>query len=107
MMSKQTTDINKDGKAGGCCCSGKDQQRDEIANQAVQSNDLPLQKLAVKGASCGGCVGKIERALLSVAGVEEAHMNLSTGVAIVSGDAVMQMLIDALEAVGFSATQAE
>jgi len=107
MMSKQTTEIKENEKTGGCCCAGKNQHRSEGAERSVQGNDLPLHTLAVKGATCGGCVEIIERALQSVASVAEARMNLSTGIAIVSGEVAVESLISTLENVGFSAAKAE
>lgn len=35
-------------------------------------------ELAVRGMRCSGCIAKIERGLMSIAGVEEARVNLST-----------------------------
>ncbi|MEM9378278.1 MAG: heavy metal-associated domain-containing protein, partial [Pseudomonadota bacterium] len=35
--------------------------------------------LSVRGAKCGGCLAKIEKALTRVPGVEQARLNLSTG----------------------------
>ena len=106
-MNKQTTEIKENEKKGGCCCAGKNQHQSEGADRSVQSNDSPLHTLAVKGATCGGCVEIIEGSLQSVAGVVEARMNLSTGIAIVSGDVAVESLISTLENVGFSAVKAE
>src|SRR5690348_17067615 len=39
----------------------------------------------VKGASCAGCIAKIERGVKAIAGVESARLNLSTGKLVVSG----------------------
>lgn len=106
-MSKQKTEIEETAKIGGCCCAVKEKTDTDTTERNLQSNDLPLHKLAVVGATCGGCVKKIEQALQSVAGVDDASMNLFAGIAIVSGDAAIPTLIRALEAVGFSATKAE
>ena len=96
MMSAQTSVI-KENKKTSCCCAGKDQVRSEGTDRNVPDPDLPLHKLTVVGATCGGCVGKIERALQSVAGVEEARMNLSAGIAFVSGDVATETLVCALK----------
>ncbi len=102
-MKKQITENVK----GGCCCASDTRNQVEEIVAATQSTDLPRHTLMVKGASCGGCVDIIDRALLSVAGVEAASMDLSTGIAIISGDVTTETLINALESVDFSATKAE
>lgn len=106
-MSKQTTEIKENEKTGGCCGASKGQHQVDGANRTIQSNYLPQHTLTVKGATCGGCVEKIEQALLSVSGVEDARMKLSTGIAIVSGNVTTESLICALEDVGFSAAKTE
>lgn len=106
-MSKQKIKIEETAKTDGCCCAVKEKVDSDTTERTLQSNDLPLHKLAVVGATCGGCVKKIEQALKSVAGVDDASMNLFAGIAIVSGDVAMSTLIRALEAVGFSATKVE
>ncbi|MDF1644969.1 MAG: heavy metal-associated domain-containing protein [Pseudomonadales bacterium] len=106
MNTKENEKI-KNEKSGGCCCSGKTRNTGNDLVAETNNTDLPLHVLAVNGASCGGCVGKIERALLSIYGVEKAQMNLQTGTAIVSGDVAIETLIRALEDVGFSASKAE
>lgn len=35
--------------------------------------------LSVRGAKCGGCISKIESAVMAISGVEQARMNLSNG----------------------------
>lgn len=106
-MSKQITAIGKNKEATGCCCASKNQRHAEAVEKTTQNSDLPRHLLAVNGATCGGCVGKIERALQSVYGVESARMNLITGVATVSGGVAIELLISALEKAGFSATTVE
>jgi Cu+-exporting ATPase len=105
-MRKKINELVKNEKVGGCCCADKAQLQAEGSDRSVEGNDFPLHKLIVTGATCGGCASKIERTLQSVAGVEEAHMNLSAGVAVVSGDVTTESLIKALENVGFSASKA-
>ena len=106
-MNTKIYEQEKNEKSGGCCCSGKTRNTGNDLVAETNNTDLPLHVLTVKGASCGGCVGKIERALLSISGVEKAQMNLQTGTAIVSGDVAIETLIRALEDVGFSASKAE
>ncbi len=49
-----------------------------------QSSDWDL---AIGGMHCASCVGRVENALKSVAGVREAQVNLATNSARISGDA--------------------
>lgn len=89
----------------GCCCAN--QQPSIVAPIVKDSGDLPVQKFKVEGASCGACVGKIERALLTASGVKQARMDLSTGTATVTGtvDSIDSAdLIRALAQAGFVAT---
>lgn len=48
------------------------------AHVRALANDQYTLELIVRGASCGGCLNKIETALRSVDGVESVRMNLST-----------------------------
>jgi Cu+-exporting ATPase len=100
-MNNKLNDVVIENKTSGCCCASKESQSKLLGSSANENNDLPSQKLIVEGASCGGCVGKIEKALLAVSGVETAKMELSTGIATVSGTAEIQHLIRALESAGF------
>ncbi|MEL6858318.1 MAG: heavy metal translocating P-type ATPase [Pseudomonadota bacterium] len=45
---------------------------------------LSALTLSVRGAQCGGCLSKIERALTALTGVEGARMNLSNGKLLVT-----------------------
>ncbi|MGH7304538.1 MAG: cation transporter, partial [Candidatus Rokuibacteriota bacterium] len=51
----------------------------------------------VRGMHCAACVGKVERALTSVSGVEQASVNLATEQATVSFDPALTT-VDALRA---------
>ena len=42
-------------------------------------------ELIIEGAGCASCVGKIEGALTSVTGVQQAEMNFATRTVSVSG----------------------
>jgi Cu2+-exporting ATPase len=50
-------------------------------------------EVAVKGASCAGCIAKIERGVGVMPGVENARLNLSTGKLTVLGRAIVPQLI--------------
>ncbi len=69
-----------------------------------QSHEL---ELIVTGASCAGCVRKIESALQGVAGVEQAEMNFAQRTATVTGTATAQALIAAVEQAGYGASVQE
>jgi len=60
-------------------------------------------RLAVEGMHCASCVGRVEKALLSVPGAQNASVNLATGNATVEGDASAGDLIKALENAGYPA----
>lgn len=60
-------------------------------------------ELAVSGMSCAGCVGRVERALLAVAGVTAASVNLASERAAVSGTAAAPALVAAIEGLGYQA----
>jgi P-type Cu+ transporter len=64
-------------------------------------------QLAISGASCASCVRRIETALLSVPGVDQASMNLADLSARIEGTATPQDLIAAVEAAGYGAAVVE
>ena len=47
---------------------------------------MQTQQLKVTGMTCGGCVGKVTRALNEVAGVRDAKVLLPTGEATIEFD---------------------
>lgn len=66
----------------------------------VQSQPV---KLAIQGMHCAGCVGQVEKALLAVSGVSEAHVNLATEQAVIKGAAGVDALIAAVAETGKTA----
>ncbi len=62
-----------------------------------------LQELVVEGASCAGCVKKIETALQRVPGVRRAEMNLALRSVSITGTADTETLIAAIEKAGYGA----
>lgn len=67
-------------------------------------------KLSVSGMSCEHCRCRVERALLELAGVQSADVDLATGMVTVTvaADAPStEKLITAIEAVGYKAAVAE
>ncbi len=69
----------------------------------AQPNVLPSsrQVLVVCGMTCGGCVQSVERALLRVPGVERALVDLSTGQAVIEGNASTEALVNAVQETGY------
>ena len=67
--------------------------------------DVPATSvdLVVEGMTCASCVGRVERALAAVPGVQSATVNLATERALVRGTADVATLVQAIEAVGYDA----
>ncbi len=61
------------------------------------------QELLIEGASCAGCVKKIETALQNVPGVVHAEMNFAQRTASIEGTADTGTLIKAVEGAGYGA----
>ncbi|MCC5966386.1 MAG: copper-translocating P-type ATPase [Natronohydrobacter sp.] len=59
--------------------------------------------LVIDGMTCAACVGRVERALRAVPGVDLAEVNLATERARVTGHADPARLVAAVSAVGFDA----
>lgn len=65
-------------------------------------------QLNINGMSCASCVGRIEKALAKVAGVEQVTVNLASETATVRGLAVpTDLLIAAVEKAGYQASLPE
>ena len=88
---------------GGCCCASKSSTAANTRSSVDSDSDIPLQRLQVQGATCGGCVRSIEQTLHAVSGVSDACMDLATGVASVVGRVESNALIEALHRAGFPA----
>lgn len=74
--------------------------------QAAADSDAVT--LVVENMVCGGCMGKVERVLGAVDGVESARANLSmkrVAVTFVPGRVGKDALVDALQAAGFKAAE--
>jgi Cu+-exporting ATPase len=61
------------------------------------------QNFIIKGANCGSCVAKIEKALNSVQGAQNVEMNFAQRTVRVEGKACESTLIKAVENIGYSA----
>ncbi len=57
--------------------------------------------LSITRMRCASCAGSIEKALLKVAGVEEARVNFATGQATIRGSAARKALEAAVKALGY------
>lgn len=72
--------------------------------EVYQPPNGPIE-LSVEGMHCASCVGRVEGALRSVAGVADARVNLTSGSAVVSGNGIsVHALLQAVEDRGFTAT---
>ncbi len=62
-------------------------------------------ELTVEGATCGGCVKSIEKAISQVTGVETVAFDLESKQARIEGNADQQLVIDAIEMAGFDVVE--
>jgi copper chaperone CopZ len=62
--------------------------------------------LKITGMTCPHCAMTVTKALQSVDGVQAADVKLEEGLALVTGDAAPERLIQAVEAQGYRAHQA-
>ncbi|MGX9460261.1 heavy metal translocating P-type ATPase [Shewanella sp. A14] len=60
-------------------------------------------QLLIEGAGCASCVGKIEKALKTVAQVEQAEMNFADRSVMVTGEVEVANLLEAVENAGYHA----
>ena len=72
----------------------------------MAESQLHEVSLAIGGMSCASCVGRVERALLAVPGVQRAAVNLATEQARVDGSAELAGLIAAVKKAGYEAAPA-
>ncbi|OJU89254.1 MAG: copper-translocating P-type ATPase [Burkholderiales bacterium 66-5] len=72
----------------------------EKAGYAVPASSI---ELAVEGMTCASCVGRVEKALKAVPGVEQAAVNLATERASVRGVAAVADLLAAIARAGYAA----
>lgn len=98
MKTPDSANMTKARQGSGCCCGNK-----SAAVISTQASGLPVQHVQVENATCGGCATSIEQALQSVSGVVDARMDLTRGIASVTGTAQPRDLVKALEREGFLA----
>ncbi|WP_193161774.1 heavy metal translocating P-type ATPase [Microbulbifer hainanensis] len=65
----------------------------------------PQHRFQLEGVSCAGCVRKIESALQSVPGVEDARVNLGDRTLAVEGDVDAAACVAAVESAGYGAEE--
>ena len=59
----------------------------------------------IEGMSCGHCKAAVEKALKAVAGVETAVVDLEKKQAVVTGNAVMEAMREAVEDAGYEVVE--
>ena len=65
---------------------------------------MKKEQFTVTGMTCAACSARVEKAVLKVPGVFECSVNLLTNSMIVSGDAVADDIISAVEKAGYGAS---
>lgn len=73
----------------------------------MSDSNSDFVELAIEGARCAGCVGKIEKALRAVPGVTQAEMNFAARTATVKGAVDMDALVAAVADIGYGAEPVE
>ncbi|WP_250459243.1 heavy metal translocating P-type ATPase [Microbulbifer litoralis] len=71
----------------------------------AEESNRPAHRFRLEGASCAGCVRKIESALNDVPGVDEARVNLGDRTLTVRGDADPQACVAAVQGAGYGAEE--
>ena len=72
-----------------------------IARKSLSDTNESV-RFEVQGMTCGGCSGKVEKALSAIEGVEKVVVELDPGQATVIGTADVTQLKDAVRTVGFT-----
>jgi copper chaperone CopZ len=62
-----------------------------------------MQRLAVSGMTCAGCVGAVTRVLARVPGAANVQVTLETGRAEIAGSATPDALLNAVRKAGYGA----
>lgn len=99
-----TQNLRDQSPGGGCCCSEQVATPGDGKHVGVTVNKtLPSEKIRIQGVVCGGCVKTLEEAIFTVSGVEDASVELTTGVATVFGAVDSDRLIAAISEMGYGA----
>ncbi|KKL88523.1 hypothetical protein LCGC14_1923850 [marine sediment metagenome] len=81
---------------------------DESGSAEVVAQNADDIVLNIKGMTCGGCENRVKGALTACEGVKDVHVSYKNGKAIVhieKGKANKEKLIEAVEKVGFTASE--
>lgn len=110
----------KDAEEGRCCAAGSEEDRashshpqgddagqEQPSSKSGTDDTADQVHLAVTGATCSSCVNTIEKALMSVSGVHQSHMNLADNTATAWGAADPDALVKAIESAGYGASVIE
>jgi Cu+-exporting ATPase len=71
--------------------------------QVTKNNSTIVQEYRIEGAGCASCVGKIEKAINQVSGVDAAAMNFAQRTVTVDGNVTSEQIISAVEGIGYKA----
>jgi copper chaperone len=63
-----------------------------------------MMELKIDGMTCGHCTAAVKKALVRVAGVESADVDLAAGRARIAGNADAAVLVAAVQDEGYQAT---
>lgn len=69
------------------------------------NNNTNMKEYKIKGMNCSHCCANATKAILSIPGVIDAHVDLATGKAQINGDVTFEQVKDAMESLGFSAEE--
>ncbi|MEQ4691939.1 copper-exporting P-type ATPase CopA [Providencia manganoxydans] len=97
-----TTPIEQPETDSAAICDIPAQQADLGEQPEISPSDDSVQ-LLLDGMTCASCVNKVQKALSSVPGVENARVNLAERSALVTGTAQPAALIAAVEKAGYGA----
>jgi|TARA_R110002074_G_scaffold142621_4_gene289268 Cu+-exporting ATPase len=75
----------------------------DTLNQKKIEDTNAIEQLRVHSASCASCVSKIEDALHRVGGVKEVVMNLAQRTVYITGQASVEVMINAIKSTGYHA----
>ena len=75
----------------------------DAIEEAGYATRLPVTELSIQGMTCASCVGRVEKALTRVDGVQTATVNLATERATITGLVTPEALIEAVQDAGYEA----
>ncbi len=64
-----------------------------------------MNKIKIKGMSCGHCVASTTKALENIAGISNVQVNLDKGEACYDGEVDKQVIEEAISKIGFEVVQ--